>query len=314
MSLIKTNTMIMKKITTHIKLSTLALSLMVTFAACSAVNNEVESLSDEDIEVATLILTESTADETSGVMSSMYDAFSSVGNSGISYGDSQNKLKPGDEGHRGGRGQERNYSYSYDPETGTHTLEYNRSATNRWGSKSVSLVNTYVFSSPEDEWIVYPRANRDSIETVSFTGNKSGSSEGIHRQSEFARADTFFISGLHATSSILGIDGTHQSNGNSSGTLRDSVTTASRSYELFIDMDQIEIEKDSVATYGNLEQGVTGTLTYQLYLSKTIGDVTDDNLIEGTIEFEGDGTALLRFKKAAKVVRFSLRDASAENE
>ena len=314
MSLIKTNTTIMKKINTHIKFSILALGLMVAFAACSAVNNEVESLSDEDIEIATIVLTESTADETSGVMSSMYDAFSSVGSSGISYGDSQNKLKSNDDDRRGGRGQERNFSYSYDPATGTHTLEYNRSATNRWGTKSVSLLNTYVFSSPEGDWIVYPRANRDSIETVSFTGNKSGSSEGMHRQSEFARVDTFFISGLHATSSTLGIDGTHESNGSTTGTLPDSATTASRSYELFIDMDQIEIDKDSVATYGNLEQGVEGTLTYRLYLNKTVGDRSDDKLIEGTIEFEGDGTALLRFKKAAKVIRFSLRDGNRTEE
>tara|TARA_R110002124_G_scaffold120157_2_gene278019 strand:- start:5887 stop:6786 length:900 start_codon:yes stop_codon:yes gene_type:complete len=299
----------MKSLQNISKLSLLGLSLLVTFAACSAVNNDVESLTDEDIELATQILTESVSDESSGIMSSMYDAVSSVGSDGISYRDSQDKAKHND---RSGRGREGSYSYTYDPETGTHTLQYNRSVTNGTFSKSVSLLNTYIFKSPEGDFVVRPRANADSIESVDFTGSKSGSVESRRRNSEFARLDTFSIAGLHSTSSIVSIDGTHHGEGSASGVTSDSVE-ASRDYTVNIELSNVEIVKDTVEANGNLEQGVTGTLTYSIVLNKTFGDRSDTKEIEGTIEMDGDGTALLRFKRILKTIRFSLKDGSTQD-
>ncbi len=305
----------MKPLNNYLKLSTLALGLMITFAACSSVNNEVETLSEEDIEVATVILTESTADETSGIMNSMYDAFSTVGTEGIAYGDSPESAKSNgdDEGNRGGRSSESNFSYSYDPDTGTHTIEFSRSVSNERVNKQVSLVNTYIFTNPENEWIAYPRAERNSIEAIDFTSNIAGSIEAQNHDSEFARMDTFYISGLHASSSTLGIDGSHKSFGETNAVLDDGETNASRSYELSIDMDDIQISKDSVATYGNLEQGVTGTLSYSLAINTTVGNRIEQKVVEGSIEFAGDGTALLRFEKVPQVIRFSLRDGSRDD-
>lgn len=293
------------------KFTLLGLSLLVTFAACSAVNNDVESLSDQDIELATQILTESVSDETSGIMSSMYDAVSTVGEDGISYRDSHNKMSPND-GDRSGRGREGSYSYTYNPETGTHTLQYDRSVTNGDFSKSISLLNTYVFQSPEGAFVVRPRANADSIESVNFTGSKTGSVISRRRNSDFARLDTFSIAGLHNTSSIVSIDGTHHGEGNSSGVTSDSVE-ASRNFMVDIEFLNVEIVKDTVEANGNLEQGVTGTLTYSIVLSKTLNGVIDQETIEGTIEMDGDGTALLRFKKVAKTIRFSLKDGTTED-
>jgi len=290
------------------KLTLLGLSFMVTFLACSTANNDIDSLSDEDIELATQIISESVSDENSGMMSSIYDAVSTVDTNRISYEDDNTKFKNSD---RSGRGQERNYSYTYDPNTGTHTLQYERSVTNDRFSKSVSLVNTYVYKSPEGAFIARPRANRDSIESIDFTASKSGFVESRRRNSEFVRLDTFAITGLHNTSSILSIDGTHHGEGNASGFTRDSVE-ASRDYTINIEFINVEIEKDTVSANGNLEQGVTGTLTYSIVLNKTVGDEDDNKVIEGTIEMTGDGTALLRFKKFAKVVRFSLKDGSEQ--
>ena len=73
----------MKSLQNISKLTLLGLSLLVSFAACSAVNNDVETLSDEDIELATQIIGESVSDDNSGIMSSMYDAVSTVGKDGI---------------------------------------------------------------------------------------------------------------------------------------------------------------------------------------------------------------------------------------
>ena len=300
----------MKSLQNISKLTLLGLSLLVTFAACSAVNNDVETLSDEDIELATQIIGESVSDDNSGIMSSMYDAVSTVGQDGISYGDNRNKANRDDD--NSGRGRESSYSYTYDPDTGTHTLQYDRSVNKNSFSKSISLLNTYVFKSPEGEFIVHPRANADSIESVDFTGNKSGSVNSRRGSSEFARADTFAIAGLHSTSSVVSIDGTHHGEGNASGFTRDSVQI-SRDFTVDIEFLNVEISKDSVEANGNLEQGVTGTLTYSIILNKTIGDEADTQVIEGTIELAGDGTALLRFKKVAKVVRFSLKDGTTQD-
>jgi len=291
------------------KLSLFSVMLMVLFAACSAVNNDVESLSDEDIELATQIIGESVSDENSGMMSSVYDAMSSVDSDGIRY---QNDRRKAHDDGRSGRGGESNYSYEYDSETGVHTLSYNRSVNRGDFSKSVSLLNTYLFKSPEGAFVVRPRANADSIESIDFTSNKNGSLESRHRNSSFARTDTFAVTGLHSTSSVVTIDGTHHGEGSASGVTRDSVQ-ASRDYTIDIEFANIEIEKDSVEANGNLEQGVTGTLNYSIVINKTFGDEIDENVIEGTIEMEGDGTALLRFKKIAKTVRFSLKDGSRED-
>ena len=299
----------MKSINNISKLTLFGLSLLVTFAACSAVNNDVESLSDEDIELATQIISESVSDENSGIMSSMYDAVSSVGDNGIEYRDDHKKQNHSD---RTGRGRESNYSYSYDPETGTHTLQYNRSVNNEQFVKSVSLLNTYVFKSPEGDFIARPRANKDSIESIDFTGSKSGLVNSRHRDSEFARLDTFAIAGLHSTSSVVSIDGKHHGEGSASGITRDSVE-ASRNFTVDIEFLNVEIEKDSVLANGNLEQGVTGTLTYSIILNKIVGDEANNEVIEGTIELTGDGTALLRFNKVAKIVRFSLKDGREQD-
>jgi len=291
------------------KINLLGLGLLVTFAACSSVNNDVESISDEDIELATQIVAESVSDETSGIMSSMYDAVSTVGADGITYQDNRSKVNPND---RSGRGREGSYSYTYDPETGTHSIQFERSLTVGDFSKSVASLSTYIFESPEGEFIVRPRANPDSIESVEFTGSKSGSFESRKRSSEFARLDTFSIAGLHSSSSIVRIDGRHRGEGSASGLTSDSVE-ASRNFTVDFEFFNIEIVKDTVENYGNLEQGVTGTLTYSIIIDRALGERSDQKVIEGTVEMDGDGTALLRFKRIAKTIRFSLKDGTTQD-
>lgn len=294
------------KTPTYISKSLFAgLSLMLLFAACSDVNNEVESLTDDDIELATQILTESVSDESSGIVSSLYDAVSTVSTDEIHY-KSHAKSNPDD---RSGRGRERKFSHTYDSETGTHTLSFERNVVKDDFSKNISLLNTYIYKSPEGEFIVQPKANRDSIESVNFTGNKSGSVNSRFRNSSFARIDTFALAGLHGTSGTISIDGTHHGEGSATGMTTDSLQ-ASRNFTVDIEFINVEMDKAIIDANGNLEEGITGTLTYKIVTNKSLGDENDENVIEGTIELDGDGTALLRFKKITKVIRFSLKDGS----
>ncbi|MEQ9310272.1 MAG: hypothetical protein RLN90_12530 [Balneolaceae bacterium] len=290
-----------------------AVALAVLFTACSSVNNDVESLSEEDIELAAEIVAVSLADNESGMMSSMYDAFSDVSESGISYGsDNLYKEKAPRRNPNSGRGGERNYTHTYDSTTGVHTISYSRSVENNVYSKSISLNQEIIFTDLNDAFIARPKANKNDIEAISFQGTKAGESEGPFRSSSFTKTDAFEITGIHATTGTLNMNGTHSGIGQAEGQINDS-TTASRSYEIDISFENIAIVKDTVLTYGSLEQGVSGTLTYSIQMNKTVNGVPEETLVEGTIDLEEDGTALLRFNKLPKVIRFSLVDGESED-
>lgn len=303
----------MKTLTQIKHILVVSAALAITLSACSSVNNDVEALSEEDIALATEIVAVSLADNESGVMSSMYDAFSGVDDTGISYGGNiQGNLKAPRRNNNSGRGGERNFSHSYDSTTGVHTISYERSVENDMYSKSVSLNQEIIFTDLDGGFIARPKAERNSIEAISFEGTKSGQAQGPFRSSSFTKEDAFEISGLHATSGTLTMDGTHRGFGQAEGQLPDS-STASRSYEIDITFTNIAIVKDTVLAYGSLEQGVSGTLTYSILMNKTINGVPEQTLVEGTIDLEEDGTALLRFNKIPKVIRFSLVDGESDD-
>lgn len=290
------------------QLSLYAVALAVLFTACSSVNNDVEELSEEDIQLAAEIVAVSLADNESGAMSSMYDAFSGIDDSGISYGDDQQgRPKAPRRNHDSGRGGERNYTHSYDSTTGIHTISYERNVENDRYSKSVSLYQEIIFTDLDGGFIARPKAEKDAIEAISFEGTKSGSSEGPFRSSSFTKNDVFEISGVHATSPILNLDGTHTGSGQAEGILPDS-TTKSKSYTSSITFENVEVNKDTVEAYGSLENAVSGTLTYSILMTETTNGVPEETLVEGTIDLQEDGTALLRFNKIPRVIRFSLVD------
>ncbi|HBX65748.1 MAG TPA: hypothetical protein DEG32_06195, partial [Balneolaceae bacterium] len=185
-----------------------------------------------------------------------------------------------------GRGGERNYQYEYDPQTGTHTLSFDREVMNENFEKTMSAVLTYIFTNMDGDFIAAPRINSERIENIDFTSSKSGSVMSRFRDSEFSRSDTFSITGVSDASTFLTIDGNHYGNGTFSGVTRDG-DTFERSFVNVINFLDIVINKDTVAAYGNLSQGVTGTLTYDLNIFRTNnGEETGKN-VSGTIEMEG---------------------------
>ena len=297
-----------------------AVLIVVAFGACSSVNNDTESITDEDIEMAAQIVTASLADDESGMMASMYDAFSDVDESGINYGSPNqgfalkgvNARPP--QGERNGRGREVNYVHEYDSVTGIHSISFERGFDDGEFSKSLSVSEEIIFTDLDGNFIARPKAEKDAIEGISFNGTKSGEASAPFRTSSFTKTDEFRISGLHATSPVLSMNGTHHGMGEAEGTLRDSSTTVSRSYEVSISFENVSIEKDTVKAYGNLENGVSGTLTYSIVMYKETGGTPEETLVEGTIDLEEDGTALMRFNKLPQVIRFSLGDGQRHEE
>ncbi|HET8866658.1 MAG TPA: hypothetical protein VFM80_13270 [Gracilimonas sp.] len=267
-------------------------------------NNE---LTPEDIEAASQIMGQALSDDNEGVFSSLNDALATVSIDG--FGTSSTLAKDGDgdndDDEYSGRGNESNFQYDYDPETGTHSISFDRQVNAPNFEKNLSAVLTYIFTDIEGAFIQQPRMNKESIENIDFTASKTGDMSNRFRHSNFSRADTFSIKGLSTAASVLSFDGKHYGNGSFTG-VRANGDTFERSYVNEISFLDIEINKDTVAQNGSLEQGVNGTLTYEMSIYKNNNGDESTKTITGTIVMDGDGTALLRFRNLSKQFRVNL--------
>lgn len=271
---------------------------------------EDQQLTEEEIEAASQIMGQTLSDDSDGIFSSLSDAVSTVSSNGFETNPRFKGHDDDDDDHRrgdySGRGNEHNYQYSYDPETGTHTLSFEREVMNENFLKSMSALLTYVFTDVDGAFIAAPHENQSSIENIDFTSSKSGNMKNRHRSSEFSRVDTFAITGVSDAASTLTIDGNHYGNGTFNG-VSESGNTFERSYVNEINLLDVQVNKDSVAQYGSLAHGVTGTLTYEINIFKNKNGEESSKTISGTIEMDGDGTALLRFKNINRLFRIHLK-------
>ncbi|PWN07703.1 hypothetical protein [Rhodohalobacter mucosus] len=293
--------------TTNIYIIIATAAALALFAGCNTVNPVDQELTEEEIELTGEIVGESLSGERGGLMSTMYDAFSTVSQDGISYGQvsetggallSENSVN---------RSSESEWSAEYNPETGEHIISFRRSFEGPFVSKSLSVLNKYIFTDPDGEFLEFPRRDQDLIETIDFKGMKSGSVESARKSSSFSRVDTLFTSGLYSESPILSMDGSHDGEGEMTVQLREADGTAERSYKVRLNLIDVQLDKEVVQTNGTLEEGVTGLITYTVELQGSSNGQSREKTISGTIEMTGDGTALLRFDRIQKVLRLGLR-------
>lgn len=288
------------------------LLLVLSSCSISGVDKQSDDITEEDLQAAGQILGESLSDETSGIMGSLNDAITGISSDGFVRTTSAKSLNDDDD-ENSGRGRESNFSYSYDPETGIHTLAFLRSVTKANFSKSVTDTLKYIFTDNNGSFIAFPRVNRERIESIDFKGFREGTVNSPSRNSFFARKDTFLIDGVSQASNVLSIDGKHNGEGNFEGT-NDEGNPLERDYELEINFLNVEIDKAVVQANQSLEQGVTGTLTYELIVEKVNNGSSSTKTIRGTIEMNGDGTALLRFERFRKLFRINLDDGDVRDQ
>ena len=309
----------MKKITSaynkkaKLALSIAALLLVITGCSISGVDKQDEEITQEDLQAASQIIGESLSDETSGIMGSLNDALTGISSDGFVRTTSAKSLSDDDDDDNSGRGRESNFTYSYDPETGTHTLTFLRSITKPNFSKSVKDTLKYIFTDNNGAFIAAPRVNRERIETIDFKGSREGNVNTPRKNSFFVRNDTFLIDGVSEASNLLLIDGVHNGEGNFEKT-NDQGNTVDRSYELEINFLDVQIDKSVVRQNQSLEQGVTGTLTYEMIVEKTNNGSSSTKTIRGTVEMNGDGTALLRFERFQKLFQINLDDGDVRDQ
>ena len=285
--------------------------LSVGFWSCSSVSNDTELISDADLDMAAEIMGSSISDQQSGLMNSVYDALSTISSTGIRYGNDQNFLMKSDKDERGGRGFERSFTHTYDSTTGVHTLSFDRSFEKGLFSSSISTLQEIQYVDLEGNFIAKPKLHRDAVNQINLHSTKSGQNSNPHKSSEFTKIDSLYFTGVHATQSLVRMDGSHHGFGSGAAVLRDS-SSHSRSFEVKVVFDDIEIDKDTLAAYGNLENAVTGTLSYSMTMNKVINGVPEETVMEGTIDLEEDGTALMKFYKYDRLYRLGLRDGDVK--
>ncbi len=291
----------------------IAVLIVISGCSISGIDKQDQEITEEDLQAASEILGESLSDETSGVMGSLNDALTGISSDGFVRVSSPKSVGDDDDEDNSGRGRESNFNYSYDPQTGTHTLSFMRTVDKPNFSKSVIDTLKYIFTDSNSEFIEFPRANRERIETIDYKGFREGTLNSLNRNSFFVRKDTFLIDGVSDASNILFIDGVHNGEGNFEGTTEGG-STLERDYSLEVNFLNLEIDKSMVQQNQNLQEGVTGTLTYELIVEKTRNGSSSTKTIRGTIEMNGDGTALLRFERFSKLFQINLNDGDVRDQ
>lgn len=291
----------------------IAVLFLISGCSINGIDKQDQEITEEDLQAASEILGESLSDETSGVMGSLNDALTGISSDGFVRVSSPKSVVDDDDEDNSGRGRESNFSYSYDPQTGTHTLSFMRTVDKPNFAKSVIDTLKYIFTAENGDFIVFPRANRERIETIDYKGFREGTLNSLNRNSFFVRKDTFLIDGVSDASNILFIDGVHNGEGNFEGTTDDG-NTLKRDYTLEVNFLNLEIDKSMVKQNQNLQEGVTGTLTYELIVEKTRNGSSSTKTIRGTIEMNGDGTALLRFERFSKLFQINLNDGDVRDQ
>ena len=296
-------------------ISTAVLALIVTTTGCtlddvSSTNNE--TITEQDLQAAGEILGESLSSDNSGILLSLTDALTNF--SSTDFTSSQNKTgNPTTQNDRSGRGGETDYNYSYDQQTGIHTISFRRQVDRPLFSKTVIDTLNYIFRDGNGTLIESPDTEAERIESINYNANREGEILTARKNSFFVRTDTFLIDGVSDATPLLSIDGVHNSNGNIEVDNQVENKVFERSYELEINFLSIEIEKPTSGPI-DLSRGVTGTLSWEMTIRKSANGSSTSKTLRGTVEMSGDGTALLRFQNLFKRFQVNLTNGDVKDQ
>ena len=294
------------------RLAFVALALALVLSACdsSTVSDdpEVDQLAaDEAAEVVASAL----ADTDGGLVASMEDMTAAISYDGMD--DSRvvqvgrDRQRDGDDRrHRACRGD---HSLTYDEPSGTHTVVYDCSVESLSFSKSLAATLNYQFRTEAGEFIPRPWANWDLVDSVDFRGAKSGSvmrtRGNASMESAFEQTGSWVLSGLAGDGAAL-LAGSQTREGTRQ--LETARGTSSRDFSVTLSSDDIQIADSE----DGITRSVTGTVSYTAVVEIDTPTKTETKTVEGTIELDGSGRALLRVFGLPTVYRISLYDGEQE--
>lgn len=262
------------------------LLLTIGLTACKEADT-TPALSEEDAQIIQLTVAEALADQNDGLMTELYDMRSNL-RFGASVSNSTQFERPP---RRPGQGEPRNETRTYDPVTGKHVIQFERSHTSPGMAKTQSVYLEYIFKNPDGAFVQFP--GRQEVASIAFTGQRTGTITTRNHASETSRTATWTLTGLEAASSTIRLDGTQSNSGSRTTTLPNGAPVA-REFDMTLTFAGVSIDK-SFATDSTLENKVSGTITFEHTMSHTTptGEVRE-RTHSGSIELAGNGRAILR--------------------
>ena len=290
--------------------------LFLIASGCDSLNDddpEIVSLSEADIEAASAVMAETLSDQNEGMMADLNDMTANIGALGLEY-DRRRFWR--DPLRRPCRGVNREYDRTYDETTGTHTIDYSRTHEGNNCEKSVAVQLNYIFTDEAGGFIATPRASASQIAEIAFEGSRIGSGtyttrRDAERTRSFEQTGSWNLSGLQ--SSVATLEGSQEANGDYSYQRPDSLgnlVTVSGTYT--IQLNTVDVTIAQANEEEDLENEISGSLSYTIMMTRTVDGETATRDIEGTVELEGNGRALLRFNGLRQLYRISLSDGEVE--
>jgi hypothetical protein len=285
----------------------LTLVAILNLAGCmiDRFNGESVAPDESELRLAGQIIGESVSESDNGVLSSFSEAFALPTPEGLMPGNSI--FPPGNYDLVSG------YTYSYDPARGAHQVRFSQNNSNIVTQAASVFDLEYTFRRADGSLIADPSGEAASIESVVFEGRRSGSIETAKKRSFYSRTDQMVIGGLNAASDILTIDGFHSGEGSFTRTDTNGVSVQ-REYVLDMNFLDIRIERARVEQNRNFRRGVSGALSYESTITRNGQSGPQNRIVNGTLEFNGDGTALLRFFNVIDQFRLRLQNGELFDE
>ncbi|WP_069130267.1 DUF5666 domain-containing protein [Rhodohalobacter halophilus] len=254
-------------------------------------------LNEDELRITGQIIGESVSENEAGLLSSFSEAFAIPTNNGLASGNSVLST--------GSFRNLQNYSYEYNPAEGKHLVQFSRIDAITGAATDFNL--EYIFRNSNGEFIEFPNQNSQQIESLEFTGHRTGQIETAAKSSVYNRKDRFILDGISDQSATLKLDGSHTGEGRF---VRNELNNrVERDYLLEINFLDVRIEKGIVEQNRSFRKGVNGAVSYESTIqSNQNGSNPESKIVNGTLDFNGDGTALLKFQQTFNTFRIRLEN------
>jgi hypothetical protein len=281
--------------------------MLVLLSGCSidGFENNSVPVTNEETQLAGQIIGESISENQSGMLSTFSEAFAVPTSSGLISGPSLLST--------GSFRNLENYTHTYNQESGQHQVSYTLRRDTPLLNSSADVSLTYIFYDSAENRIEFPGQDANRIEAVDFSSEQSGTITTGTKNSVFTRTDRILINGLTDGSETLTLDGFHSG----SGIFTTTPATGNqlqREYTLDMNYLDVRINKAVVLANRNFRNGVNGALSYESTVRNIDVNSGGAKVVNGTIELNGDGTALLNFREQLDPIRLRLDDGDLFDE
>ena len=311
------------------------ISILFLFSQCTLdriSGSSDNSITEEDLQAATLILGDAITTSSGGVFLSVQDAIAIVSGQGV-----YPKVAPSNN-VKSKFNYIGNQRTRYEPETGTHIVTFDR-----WGQRDMEHERdslNYIYRDLKGNFVEYPMEQREIIETVSYSGFKWGTiQEGEYivdaagyynfittKFSEYERNSNFFFSSTPNKSNTIPFEGNHSGSGYIEYPKTD-LENLSRYYELSMSFLNIELVineevREVKAAKANFEVArenellidFIGGLSWEMKTWSNPEKMELPVIVNGTISFSGNGEALVRFDSSNETIVIDLTPAQEAND